>query len=34
MKETIRKKKGLAVRETSCGWFLSSRGKALSAGSI
>jgi len=34
MKETIRKKKGLAGRKTSCGWFLSSRGKPLSAGSI
>jgi len=25
MKETIRKKKGLAGRKTSCGWFLSLR---------
>jgi len=34
MKETIRKKKGLAGRKTSRGWFLSLRGKPLSAGSI
>jgi len=34
MKETIRKKKGLAGRKTSCGWFLSQKGKPPSAGSI
>jgi len=34
MKETIRKKKGLAGRKTTCGWFLSLRGKPLSAVSI
>jgi len=34
MKETIRKKKVLAGRKSSCGWFLSLKGKPLLAGSI